>query len=171
MADTDAFFTPEPTTDYTLCRPRDAVRAGGEAGTLTFPSGYTTPHPENNTVYARYFPANPIRKPRNGKTPARRAVVVLAQWNSDADGHIGLCKLLSKLGIASLRISLPYHDRAHAAGADARRLHRQLERRPHAAGVPAGGAATCGARCGGCATRATSGSDCSAPASDRAWRC
>ena len=40
----------------------------------------------------------------------RRAVVVLAQWNSDADGHIGLCKLLSKLGIASLRISLPYHD-------------------------------------------------------------
>ena len=35
---------------------------------------------------------------------------MLAQWNSDADGHIGLCKLLSKLGIASLRISLPYHD-------------------------------------------------------------
>ena len=26
------------------------------------------------------------------------------------NGHIGLCKLLSKLGIASLRISLPYHD-------------------------------------------------------------
>ena len=35
---------------------------------------------------------------------------MLAQWNSDAEGHIGLCKLLSKLGIASLRISLPYHD-------------------------------------------------------------
>ncbi len=110
MADTDAFFTPEPTTDYTLVPASDALRAGGEAGTLTFPSGYTTPHPENNTVYARYFPANPIRKPRNGKTPVRRAVVVLAQWNSDAEGHIGLCKLLSKLGIASLRISLPYHD-------------------------------------------------------------
>ena len=59
---------------------------------------------------ARYFPANPIRKPRNGAAGPRRAVVVLAQWNSDADGHIGLCKLLSKLGIASLRISLPYHD-------------------------------------------------------------
>ena len=110
MADTDAFFTPEPTTDYTLVPASDALRAGGEAGTLTFPSGYTTPHPANNTVYARYFPANPIRKPRNGKTPVRRAVVVLAQWNSDAEGHIGLCKLLSKLGIASLRISLPYHD-------------------------------------------------------------
>ena len=37
-------------------------------------------------------------------------MVVLAQWNSDADGHVGLCKILSKLGIASLRISLPYHD-------------------------------------------------------------
>jgi hypothetical protein len=35
---------------------------------------------------------------------------VLAQWNSDADGHIGLCKILQRLGIASLRISLPYHD-------------------------------------------------------------
>ena len=110
MADTDAFFTPEPTTDYTLVPASEAQRAGGEAGTLTFPSGYVTPHPENNTVYARYFPANPIRKPRNGKAPVRRAVVVLAQWNSDAEGHIGLCKLLSKLGIASLRISLPYHD-------------------------------------------------------------
>ena len=110
MADTDAFFTPEPTTDYTLVPASEGLRAEGEAGTLTFPSGYTTPHRENNTVYARYFPANPIRKPRNGKTPARRAVVVLAQWNSDAGGHVGLCKLLSKLGIASLRISLPYHD-------------------------------------------------------------
>ncbi len=37
-------------------------------------------------------------------------MVVLAQWNSDAEGHIGLCKILSRLGIASLRISLPYHD-------------------------------------------------------------
>jgi len=110
MGDTDAFFTPTPTTDYTLVPASDALREGGEAGTLIFPSGYSTPHAENNTVYARYFPANPIRKPRAGKTPTRRAVVVLAQWNSDAEGHIGLCKLLSKLGIASLRISLPYHD-------------------------------------------------------------
>ena len=36
---------------------------------------------------------------------------MLAQWNADAGGHVGLCKLLAKLGIASLRISLPYHDR------------------------------------------------------------
>jgi hypothetical protein len=110
MRDTDAFFTPAPTTDYTFTPADPLVQAGGEAGTLTFPSGFVTPHPKNNIVYARYFPANPIRASK--APPARRrAVVVLAQWNSDAEGHIGLCKLLAKLGIASLRISLPYHDR------------------------------------------------------------
>jgi dienelactone hydrolase len=111
MRDTDAFFTPSPTRDYTLTAADPLVQAGGEAGTLTFPSGLVTPQRENNTVYARYFPANPIRKPRPGTAAPRRAVVVLAQWNADAEGHVGLCKLLAKLGIASLRISLPYHDR------------------------------------------------------------
>jgi hypothetical protein len=107
MQDSDAFYTPAPTR-YTFTQAPDTVRASGEEGVLTFASGFTTPHEKNNTVVARYFPANPIRKPKPGS--ARRAVVVIAQWNSDADGHIGLCKLLSKLGIASLRISLPYHD-------------------------------------------------------------
>ena len=107
MQDSDAFFTPEPAR-YTFTKAPDPVRAGGEAGVLTFTSGFTTPHEKNNTVVARYFPANPMRGFRNNGP--RRAVVVLAQWNSDAEGHIGLCKLLSKLGIASLRISLPYHD-------------------------------------------------------------
>jgi dienelactone hydrolase len=107
MQDTDAFYTPEPTR-YTFTNAPDTVRASGEAGVLTFPSGLTTPHLENNTVVCRYFPPNPIRKSKPGAV--RRAVVVLAQWNSDAEGHIGLCKILQKLGIASLRISLPYHD-------------------------------------------------------------
>jgi hypothetical protein len=40
----------------------------------------------------------------------RRAVVVLPQWNSDADGHVGLCRLLNRFGISALRLSLPYHD-------------------------------------------------------------
>jgi dienelactone hydrolase len=107
MADTDAFFTPEPAR-YTYTKAPDAIRAKGEEGVLTFPSGFTTPHPNNNTVLCRYFPPDPIKKPRPGA--ARRAVVVMAQWNSDAGGHIGLCQILQKLGIASLRISLPYHD-------------------------------------------------------------
>jgi hypothetical protein len=50
MADTDAFFTPAPTTDYSL-------QPQGEGHLLTFPSAFVTPHPENNTVYCRYFPA------------------------------------------------------------------------------------------------------------------
>ena len=111
MRDTDAFFTPAPTSDYTFTPASPLLQAGGEAGTLTFPSGFVTPHSENNTVHARFFPANPLRKPRAARPLARRAVVVLAQWNSDAEGHVGLCKLLAKLGSASLRISLPYHDR------------------------------------------------------------
>ena len=96
MRDTDAFFTPPPTR-YTLT-----------GDVLAFSSGFTTPHDVNNTVVCRYFPPNPIRKPRPGAP--RRAVVVIAQWNADPDGHFGLCKLLAMLGIASLRISLPYHD-------------------------------------------------------------
>lgn len=109
MQDSDAFYTPE-STRYTFTQSLPSVRARGEEGLLTYPSGFTTPHAENNVVHARYFPANPIKKPRRGASPVRRAVVVLAQWNSDPEGHIGLCKVLAKLGIASLRISLPYHD-------------------------------------------------------------
>ena len=109
MQDTDAFYTPPPTR-YTFTKSLPSARAAGEEGLLTFDSGLNTPHPENNVVRARFFPPDPIRKPRRGTTAPRRAVVVLAQWNSDAEGHVGLCKVLAKLGIASLRISLPYHD-------------------------------------------------------------
>src|SRR6266508_5480173 len=48
MTDTDGFFTPEPTDDYTL-------RTAADEGVLTFPSAFATPHTENNTVYCRYF--------------------------------------------------------------------------------------------------------------------
>jgi hypothetical protein len=89
MDDTEAFFTPEPTTRYTF-----------EAGTLTFPSAFVSPHAENNLVRARLFPAR----------DRRRAVVVMPQWNADADGHIGLSRLLARLGITALRLSKPYHD-------------------------------------------------------------
>src|SRR5262245_4666034 len=75
MSDTDAFFTPAPTTDYTL-----HSHADGEL--LTFPSAFVTPHRENNTVYCRYFPA------KAAQNASRAAVLVLPQWNSDAGGHI-----------------------------------------------------------------------------------
>ncbi|MDQ3071099.1 MAG: prolyl oligopeptidase family serine peptidase, partial [Acidobacteriota bacterium] len=73
---------------------------GGEAGLLTFPSALTTPHPENNIVHARLFPAK----------DKRRAIVVLPQWNSDANGHVALCDLFARFGISSVRLTLPYHD-------------------------------------------------------------
>jgi dienelactone hydrolase len=91
MADTPAFFEAAPTSDYEFA-PR--------TGELRFSSALATPHPENNTVLARWFPAE-----RGG-----RAVVVLPQWNSDADGHVGLCRLLARFGVSALRLSLPYHD-------------------------------------------------------------
>lgn len=100
MRDTDAFYTPPPTSDYTLTPRRDS-------DLLTFPSAFVTPHPENNTVYCRFFPA------RHDEAPVaqRRAVLVLPQWNSDAEGHVGLCRLLARAGMSALRLSLPYHDR------------------------------------------------------------
>ena len=101
MADTDAFFTPSPTAEYVFAPAPPALARGGEAGTLTFPSALATPHDANNTVYARFFPAQ----------DKRRAVVVLPQWNADESGHTGLSRLLARLGISALRLSLPYHDR------------------------------------------------------------
>jgi hypothetical protein len=73
----------------------------GDESRLTFPSALTTPHPENNIVRCRYFPA------KNGP---RAAVVVLPQWNADRGGHVGLCRLLNWAGMSALRLSLPYHD-------------------------------------------------------------
>jgi len=125
MADTDAFFTPAPTTDYTL-------KPAADGDVLTFPSALETPHAANNTVYCRYFPAalkgrpttasvgRPEGRPFRGAAAAgaaaaaagagRAAVLVLPQWNSDAGGHIGLSKLLAWNGLSALRLSLPYHD-------------------------------------------------------------
>ena len=104
MADTDGFFTPPPTTDYTLARSADG------SGLLTFPSALVTPHPDNNTVRCRLFPARARRD--NGSRTARNraAVLVMPQWNADPDGHAGLCRLLAWAGISALRLSLPYHD-------------------------------------------------------------
>jgi hypothetical protein len=86
------FYAVEPARDYAL-----------RGDMLTFTSAVDTPHPANNVVRARYF-ADASPKGR------RRAVLVLPQWNSDAEGHVGLCRLLNKFGISALRLSLPYHD-------------------------------------------------------------
>jgi dienelactone hydrolase len=98
MRDTDCFFTPPPTAEYSLSAPlRDGDRL------LTFPSAFVTPHRENNTAYCRFFEA------RRTRASARTVVLVLPQWNADYGGHVGLCRLLNWNGMSALRLSLPYH--------------------------------------------------------------
>ena len=90
LADPD-WFASAPCRGYTL-----------EGDRLTFPSQIETPHAANDTVHARYFPADPGSR--------GRAVLVLPQWNSDAEGHVGLCRFLARVGISALRLTLPYHE-------------------------------------------------------------
>jgi dienelactone hydrolase len=109
MRDTDAFFHAPPPGAYQF-DPAGRDAAPGEAGVLRFASALTTPHPENNTVVARWFPA-PGEAPVDGGTGTRgRAVVVLPQWNANAHGHVGLSRLLARMGISALRLTLPYHE-------------------------------------------------------------
>jgi dienelactone hydrolase len=92
VTDSDRFFALPPGDDFELT-----------GDWLRFSSALTTAHPENNVVRAKYFPErSPIGR--------KRAVVVLPQWNADADGHMGLCQLLNRFKVSALRLSLPYHD-------------------------------------------------------------
>ena len=93
MADSERFYA---------LPPGGAFRFDGRR--LAFPSAFETPHAENNTVHARYFPAPAAPGAR------RRAVVVLPQWNAGPEDHVGLARLLARFGISALRLSLPYHD-------------------------------------------------------------
>jgi len=66
---------------------------------LRFTSPVNTPYSENNLANARWFAAR-----------GRRAIVLLPHWNSDAIAYVSLCRVLNLLGIAVLRLSMPYHD-------------------------------------------------------------
>jgi hypothetical protein len=72
---------------------------GTHADFLRFTSPVRTPYAENNLANARWFPAR-----------GRRAVVLLPHWNADAIAYTGLCRVLNLLGIAVLRLTMPYHD-------------------------------------------------------------
>ncbi|MBV8206871.1 MAG: alpha/beta hydrolase family protein [Acidobacteria bacterium] len=108
VAHSDQFFSYRAPADFRLetgqaARSKDDRRLE-PAAWLRFTSPVETPYPENNIVTARWFPAAP------GRSGGRPAVVVLPQWNSDAWGHNGLCRILSRFGISCLRLSMPYHD-------------------------------------------------------------
>ncbi len=81
---------------YAYRTPRDFHLEGDF---LLFTSPVRTPYSANNLARARWFPAG-----------HRRALLVLPQWNADAQSHNALCRIFNLLGLAALRLSLPYHD-------------------------------------------------------------
>ena len=99
LARSEEFYALPPIQDYRLDGPL-----------LTWTSAVRTPSPENDTARARLFPAE------HGAGGARRAVVVLPQWNADAASHVALCRVLNRLGISALRLTLPYHEERRPAG-------------------------------------------------------
>jgi len=110
VENSDEFFAYRTPTDFRLERHKverhhtgdgPAPRDGdlGYADFLRFTSPIETPYRENNLANARWFPAR-----------GRRAMIVLPQWNSDAIGHNALCRMFNFMGIAALRLSMPYHD-------------------------------------------------------------
>ncbi|MBV9573164.1 MAG: alpha/beta hydrolase family protein [Acidobacteriales bacterium] len=113
IANSDEFFSYAVPADFRLEQRRVEVFstrdipdqalerkiAGTHAQFLRFTSPVHTPYAENNLVNARWFPAR-----------GRKAVVLLPHWNSDAIAYTGLCRVLNLLGIAVLRLSMPYHD-------------------------------------------------------------
>ncbi|HEX7314818.1 MAG TPA: hypothetical protein VF297_12905 [Pyrinomonadaceae bacterium] len=103
VAHSEEFYALEPVKDYKL-----------DGDLLTWTSAVRSPTPENNTARARFFPAQP---PKRGKVEGpRRAVVVLPQWNADEQSHVALCRLLARIGIAALRLTLPYHEARRPRG-------------------------------------------------------
>jgi Alpha/beta hydrolase domain containing 18 len=89
LADSDRFYSYEPVRDYRM-----------QAGELAFTSPVHSPYPENNQVHALWRPALKDRG---------RALIVLPQWNSGPDGHLGLAGLLNRFGISALRMTMAYH--------------------------------------------------------------
>lgn len=103
VAHSDEFYALKPIGDYKL-----------DGDLLTWTSAVHTASPENNTARARFFPAQPPKRAK--REEPSRAVVVLPQWNADEESHVALCRLLARLGIAALRLTLPYHEARRPAG-------------------------------------------------------
>ena len=81
-------------------------------GVLTWPSALETPSTHNNAVWARYFQ----------RAGSRSAVIILPHWNAQAGSYHDLARLLNRLGMSALRLTLPYHEE---------RMPPDLERADH----------------------------------------
>ena len=138
VASSDEFFSYQTPKDFRLERrevqvfstrevpdPRLEEKVRGTfADYLRFTSPVHTPYPENNLVNARWFP-EPAKK------KGTKAVVLLPHWNSDGISYTALCQMLNWLGIAVLRLSMPYHDIRRPAGNSARGLCGLRQHWPH----------------------------------------
>jgi len=80
---------------------------------LRFTSAVRTPYPENDAVNARWYAEKQTVDSKQVDSEKRRpkqAMIVMPQWNADAFSHNALCEMFNQFGIASLRLSKPYHD-------------------------------------------------------------
>ena len=100
--------------DWYATTPADDYRLDSE-NVLTFTSSIESPWPENNTVYARLWPASRSWRPPI-KAARGTAVLVLPNWNAKWHGQDGLCEWIARFGITALKMSLPYHNRRMARG-------------------------------------------------------
>jgi len=89
LGDSERFYAYAPVCDYQL-----------HNGLLTFTSPVRSLYPKNDRVHALWFPVPQAEG---------RALVVLPQWNSGPDGHVGLAKMLNRFGISALRMTMAYH--------------------------------------------------------------
>jgi len=99
MQQSEEFFAYRTPTDFRL----------EDGNLLKFTSAVETPYPENNIVHGQWF------APRNGRGASgsfakKTAVIVLPHWNASVGQHRALAAGMAKLGMAAVRISLPYHD-------------------------------------------------------------
>lgn len=103
LADPESFYprpeaTPAITESLTLVkqRPRYTVYD------FQFPSAITSPWPENNVVYGRYF--------KTHAGPGSATVIVLHGWLAfNYWWFATICRKLAEAGMNSLMIQLPYH--------------------------------------------------------------
>jgi hypothetical protein len=89
VAESDAYHSYQPVKDWQL-----------DGNHLTFTTPRPSVCPTNNTVHGWHFPID----------SKGRVVLVLPQWNADAQSHMGLCRMLNYYGLSAMRLSLPYHD-------------------------------------------------------------
>lgn len=92
IQNSDDFFALNKNFDFNL---KDSA--------LTWTSQTITDSLANNTVRAHFFP---IKK----SSEKKRAVVILPHWNAPPGSYLSLCKVFNRIGIAALRLTLPFHE-------------------------------------------------------------